>query len=229
MSTGLIVALDDPDLDRAEELASRLEGKVAALKVGLTLFTAHGPEALRRIGRYAPIFCDAKLHDIPQQVLGAAREIGKHGVWLFTAHASGGPEMIASAVEGAGESDPAPIVAAVTVLTSLGDQTLEAVGQGLDTSAQVLRLAALALEAGAGALVCSPLEVAALRSRFGAEPILVVPGVRPSGSSSGDQVRVMTPSETARAGASYAVVGRPITGDPDPVAAAEKIAAELEA
>ena len=227
MSTGLIVALDTPDLRAAEDLAKRLSGKVAALKVGLTLFTAHGPEAVRAIGAHAPVFCDLKLHDIPHQVGLAAAELTRLKVWMFTVHASGGPAMIRAAVDAAAGGPAAPLVAAVTVLTSLSAQDVRAVGFAGDPAAQVCRLGKLAVDAGAPALVCSPRELALLRADLGPDVVLVTPGVRPAGSAAADQSRVMTPREAAREGASYVVVGRPVTDAPDPAEAAGAISEEL--
>jgi orotidine-5'-phosphate decarboxylase len=227
LSTGLIVALDNPDLEAAEDLAKRLSGRVAALKVGLTLFAAHGPDALRAIGAHAPVFCDLKLHDIPHQVGLAAGELTRLGVWMFTVHASGGTAMIKAAVEAAGIQSPPPLVAAVTMLTSLSSQDARDVGFSGDPDTVVRRLGKLAAGAGAPALVCSPRELALLRAELGPELVLVTPGVRPAGSPAGDQSRVMTPAEAAGAGASYVVVGRPVTDAPDPAEAADTIVKEL--
>jgi len=221
---GLIVALDDDDLVAAEGLARSLTGAVDAFKVGLTLFAAHGPEALFEIGQHGRVFCDLKLHDIPSQVRGAAKSLASKGVWLTTVHASGGRAMVAAAVEGAGAGT---IVAAVTVLTSLDASELAALGVPADPGAQVLRLASLAVGAGARALVCSPQEVAAVRAEVGPGVLLVTPGIRPAGGDVGDQSRVATPAAAVAAGADYLVVGRPITAAPDPRAAAEAIRAEM--
>jgi orotidine-5'-phosphate decarboxylase len=227
LSTGLIVALDNPDLDKAEDLAKQLSGRVAALKVGLTLFTAHGPDAATAIGAHAPVFCDLKLHDIPHQVGLAAAELTRLGVWMFTVHASGGPVMIKAAVQAAAKKSPPPLVAAVTMLTSLSGQDARDIGFSGDPASLVRKLGRLAVDAGASALVCSPQELALLRADLGPELVLVTPGVRPAGSPAGDQSRVMTPAEAARAGASYVVVGRPVTDDPDPAEAAAAIVKEL--
>jgi orotidine-5'-phosphate decarboxylase len=226
LTTGLIVALDSPDLASAGAMASQLGPHVAALKVGLTLFVAHGPEAVKTVGAHAPVFCDLKLHDIPHQVELAAAELTRLGVWMFTVHASGGAAMVRAAVQAAGATG-GPLVAAVTVLTSLSAPDLDDVGLDPDPGAQVVRLAKLSIAAGASALVCSPQELALLRSELGPEPVLVTPGVRPAGSDPGDQARVTTPAEAAAAGASYLVVGRPVTEAPDPAEAAAKIAEEL--
>lgn len=225
--TGLIVALDDPDLPRDEGLAKELAAKVIAFKVGLTLFAAHGPEAILEIGQHAPVFCDAKLHDIPSQAAGAATQMARWGVWMFTVHASGGPAMVRAAVEAAAEINPECMVAGVTVLTSLGGRDLDAVGQGGRPSEQVERLARVAVGAGARALVCSGQEAAGLRSMFGPGLILVVPGIRPAGSARGDQARAVTPAQASAAGADHIVVGRAITEAPDPVAAASHVLEEL--
>jgi orotidine-5'-phosphate decarboxylase len=226
LTTGLIVALDSPDLTAAEAMAAKLSGHVDALKVGLTLFTAHGPAAVNAVGAHAPVFCDLKLHDIPHQVGLAAAELAGLGVWMFTVHASGGTAMVEAAVEAAGGSS-GPLVAAVTVLTSLSVSDLDDLGVDSDPAAQVLRLARLSVSAGARALVCSPQELFVLRRELGPELVLVTPGVRPAGSDAGDQARTATPSEAAAAGASYVVVGRPVTEAPDPAEAAAKIAEEL--
>jgi orotidine-5'-phosphate decarboxylase len=226
---GLIVALDDDDLVAAEALARALKGAVDAFKVGLTLFAAHGPEALFEIGQHGRVFCDLKLHDIPMQVRGAARSLASKGVWLTTVHASGGRAMVAAAVEGAAAAGSGTLVAAVTVLTSLDAAELALVGIASDPAAHVLRLASLAVGAGAQALVCSPQEVAAVRAEVGPGVLLVTPGVRPAGADVGDQSRVATPAAAVAAGADYLVVGRPITGSVDPRAAAEAIRAEMGA
>jgi len=224
---GLIVALDDDDLVAAEGLARCLTGAVDAFKVGLTLFAAHGPEALFEIGQHGRVFCDLKLHDIPTQVRGAAKSLASKGVWLTTVHASGGPAMVAAAVEGAGAAGSGTLVAAVTVLTSLDAPELAALGVVADPAGQVLRLASLAVGAGAQALVCSPQEVAAVRAEVGPGVLLVTPGIRPAGGDPGDQSRVSTPGAAVAAGADYLVVGRPITAAVDSRAAAEAIRAEM--
>ena len=226
---GLIVALDGDDLVAAEGLARCLTGAVDAFKVGLTLFAAHGPEALFEIGQHGRVFCDLKLHDIPTQVRGAARSLASKGVWLTTVHASGGRAMVAAAVEGAGAAGSGTLVAAVTVLTSLDAAELASLGVGADPAGQVLRLATLALDAGAQALVCSAQEVAAVRAEVGPGVLLVTPGIRPAAGDLGDQSRVATPGAAVAAGADYLVVGRPITAAADPRAAAEAVRAEMGA
>jgi orotidine-5'-phosphate decarboxylase len=224
---GLIVALDGDDLVAAEGLARCLTGAVDAFKVGLTLFAAHGPEAVFEVGQHGRVFCDLKLHDIPTQVRGAASSLASKGVWLTTVHASGGRAMVAAAVEGAASAGSGTLVAAVTVLTSLDAAELAGVGVPADPLGQVLRLASLAVDAGAQALVCSPQEVVAVRSLVGPAVLLVTPGIRPLGGDLGDQSRVATPAAAVSAGSDYLVVGRPITAAPDPRAAAEAIRAEM--
>lgn len=227
MTAGLIVALDAPDLAKAEALAKELAGSVSAFKVGLSLFGAHGPEAILEIGQHGRVFCDLKLHDIPHQVRSAASALASLGVWMFTVHASGGAAMIRAAVEGAGSGEEAPIVAGVTVLTSLSAEDLAAVGQVDDPLTQVARLARVAAGAGARAVVCSGREVARVREEVGPGVIVLVPGVRPEGTAKGDQSRVTTPEEAAASGADYVVVGRPITDAPDPAEAARRILDQL--
>ena len=222
-AAGLIVALDDPDLAAAESMARRLAGAVHAFKVGATLFAARGPEALRAIGTHGRVFCDLKLHDIPEQVGSAVAALAGEGVWMLTVHASGGRAMVRAAAEAASRFPSPPLVAAVTVLTSLSPGDLEAVGQGADPAAQVVRLAGLATEAGAPAVVCSAHEIRPVRRALGPGVVLVVPGIRPEGADHADQARVSTPAGAAAAGADYLVVGRPITKAPDPRDAADRI------
>src|SRR5438309_682072 len=226
---GLIVALDDDDLVAAEALARSLKGEVDAFKVGLSLYAAQGPEAIFEIGQHGRVFCDLKLHDIPTQVRGAALSLASKGVWLTTVHASGGRAMVSAAVEGAAAAGSGTLVAAVTVLTSLDASELDVLGVIGDPAGQVLRLASLAVGAGAQALVCSPQEVAAVRAEVGPGVLLVTPGIRPAGGDLGDQSRVATPGVAVAAGADYLVVGRPITAAPDPRAAAEALRAEMGA
>lgn len=225
--TGLIVALDSPDLSESELWARQLSGRVAAFKVGLTLFMRHGPESVMRIGEHGPVFCDVKLHDIPHQVGLAAAQLTELGVWMFTIHASGGSAMVKAAAKSAQASDHPPLVAAVTVLTSLDKQDLLSMGIDSEPQDQVARLARTAVDAGATSLVCSANEVVLLRQQLGPDIILVTPGIRPAGAAAGDQARVMSPAKAAAAGSSYIVVGRPITDAPDPVRAAEDILVEL--
>jgi orotidine-5'-phosphate decarboxylase len=208
----LCAALDFQTWRAAELFARAVAPEVGMLKVGLELFTAEGP------------FLDLKLHDIPNTVAGAARSAAASGASLLTVHASGGADMVAAAVRGAG---PGVRVLAVTVLTSLDPAALDAVGLSGPPQEAVVRLARLAVGAGAGGIVCSPLEVAAVRAALGPGPLLVVPGVRPAGAARGDQARVATPAEAVRAGADVLVVGRPLRDAADPAAAAQLIASSL--
>jgi orotidine-5'-phosphate decarboxylase len=214
----LIVAADLSDASAAEELARRLAGSVAMVKVGLELFTAAGPEAVTRVRGHVPVFLDLKLHDIPSTVGRAARNAGRLGAAMVTVHALGGVDMIRAAVEGcaAGAAEAgveAPAVVAVTVLSSVG-------GEGLASPSS---LAWEAVASGARGVVVSGEDVKEVREVLGAEPILVVPGIRPSGQPSNDHVRVLTPGEALELGADYLVVGRPVTEAPDPAAAARAI------
>lgn len=221
----LCAALDFASWSAAEPFARAVAPEVGLLKVGLELFAAEGPAAVRAaaaLGR--PVFLDLKLHDIPNTVEGAARSAARSGAALLTVHASGGAEMIAAAVRGAG---PGVRVLAVTVLTSLDAATLERVGLDGPPGAAVVRLARLAVAAGAGGLVCSPLEVSAVRAAVGPGPLLVVPGVRPAGTAAGDQARTATPRAAVAAGADVLVVGRPLSQAADPAQAARAIAASL--
>jgi orotidine-5'-phosphate decarboxylase len=224
-SDRICAALDFPSFAAAGGFARQVAPHVGMLKVGLELFVAEGPPAVRAaaaLGR--PVFLDLKLHDIPNTVEGAARSAAASGAALLTVHASGGAEMVRAAVRGAGGNVR---VLAVTVLTSLDAGALDAIGLSGPTEAAVVRLAKLAVDAGAGGLVCSPHEVAAVRAAVGPGPLLVVPGVRPPGAAKGDQARVATPAEAVRAGADVIVVGRPLRDAADPVAAAREIAGAL--
>jgi len=231
----IFVALDTPDVERARILVRSLEGRVGGFKLGLELFTSHGPELIGEIrDRGGLVFLDLKFHDIPNTVAGAAGAAARLGVSFFTLHACGGPKMIRRGVDAAARGAAqagleAPVALAVTVLTSHDDDELGLVGLQGPCEAAVLRLAALARDAGAGGLVCSPLEVASVREAFPAG-VLVVPGIRPGGLSAGggdDQSRTATPATAVRLGADRLVIGRPITRADDPPAAAEAIAEEI--
>lgn len=224
----VIPALDTGDLARAEALAAALAGRCGLLKVGLELFCAAGAPAVAAVARHAPVFLDVKLHDIPNTVAGALRSLLPLQPAMVTLHAGGGPAMIAAARAAAEKAGAArPMLLAVTVLTSMDAAALAATGVADAPAAQVLRLARMAVAAGADGLVCSPQEAALLRAELGPGPALVVPGVRPAGSDAGDQARVATPAEAVAAGADWIVVGRPITAAPDAAAAATSIAATL--
>jgi orotidine-5'-phosphate decarboxylase len=221
----IAVALDAPDLETAARWASLVTPHVSTVKIGLELYLRYGPDVVASIrgASGVQVFLDLKLHDIPATVAGAAKAVARLRPQLLTVHAAGGPAMIRAAVEAA----PGVPIAAVTVLTSLGGADMERLGVTGSTTDWVLRLAALAVEAGASGLVCSPREVAAVRAEVGPDITLITPGVRPAGTAAHDQARVATPEEALAAGADLLVIGRAITGAPDPGAAAAAIAASL--
>lgn len=224
----LIIALDTPRLDQAEALAGLVAPSAGLVKLGLELFCAAGPPALARLASHAPVFLDLKLHDIPNTVAGAVASLAPLGAAMLTLHAGGGPAMIAAARKAAEAAGPnRPILLAVTVLTSMDAEQLGAIGVAGGPAQQVLRLARMAMDAGADGLVCSPREVSLIRDALGDAPFLVVPGIRPAGSAAGDQARIATPQDAVAAGADWIVVGRPITESADPAAAAAAITASL--
>lgn len=224
----LIVALDVPDAAAAHALAARLEGTVHWLKVGLELFVAAGPGVVEPLlKRGHSVFLDLKFHDIPNTVAGAVRSAASLGVQLMTVHAGGGPAMMSAAFAALQGVENPPQLLAVTVLTSMDSIQLNATGVHDAPSDQVQRLANLGLAAGIRGFVCSPHEVAALRRLTGPDGVLVVPGIRPAGAGNGDQKRIATPADALRAGASFLVVGRPITQAADPAQAAKAILAEM--
>jgi orotidine-5'-phosphate decarboxylase len=221
----IIVALDVPDRARAESILADLEGVATWCKIGMQLFTREGPvmvELARERG--FRVFLDLKFHDIPNTVASGVRSAAELGVDMLTIHLSGGPEMIRGAVEAA----PQVCVLGVSVLTSSTAETLAAVGIPHTPEDWVPKLAAIGAECGIGGIVCSPLEIAAVRAAVGPKPKIVTPGVRPAGSELGDQKRVQTPAAALAAGADYLVIGRPILAAPDRRAAFEAIAAECD-
>ncbi len=221
----LIAALDTADPARAADWAEQLAPYCGMLKLGLEFTLANGPDGVRRVGQ-RPVFLDLKLHDIPNTVAAAVRAVLPLAPAMLTLHAGGGGAMI-EAARRAADTAQRPLLLAVTVLTSLDAAALHATGVAGGPRQQVLRLARLALDAGADGLVCSAHEAAMLRDAVGNGPVLVVPGIRPAGADAGDQARTMTPREAMDAGADWIVVGRPITAAADPAAAAAAIAAEI--
>jgi orotidine-5'-phosphate decarboxylase len=217
-----ILAHDAPGWAAADRIVTALGSAVSFYKVGLELFTDEGPAVVRELrGRGKRIFLDLKLHDIPNTVAGAARAAGRLGVEFLTVHAAGGPAMVQAAASAAREgSGGRTRVLAVTVLTSLAESHLPAsFPTGRPIEDIVLALAQESLAAGAAGLVCSGAEVAALRKRFGPDPVLVVPGTRPHGAQAQDQARVVSPRAALEAGASWLVVGRAVTASADPAEA----------
>jgi orotidine-5'-phosphate decarboxylase len=224
----LIVALDVPNTKTALELVNQLEQTCRWFKVGLELFVAAGPAVLEPLlARGYSVFLDLKLHDIPNTVAGAVRSAAGMGARMLTVHALGGPAMLLAAHEAAASLQNGPELLAVTMLTSMDQAQMNAVGMTQTPNAQVELLARMGTEAGIRGFVCSPNEVGALRQLTGQDGILVIPGIRPAGAAAGDQKRVATPAETLRRGASYLVVGRPITQADHPAEAAETILREI--
>ena len=231
----LAVALDLPDRAQLLAMARRVAPEAGLLKLGLEAFVAEGPSLVRELADAgAGVFLDLKLHDIPNTVGRAAAAAARTGAAIVNCHAAGGTEMMkAFAEEGRAAAAQAglsaPKLIAVTVLTSLDAAAIHAVGLVGTPREAALRLAVLAQGAGLDGVVCSPEEIAAIRAACGRDFFLVVPGVRPAGAARGDQKRVATPGDAIRAGADLLVVGRPITGAPDPAAAARAIVAEIAA
>jgi orotidine-5'-phosphate decarboxylase len=228
MSAPVFVALDTTDLARAESCAKAIAPHMAGVKIGLEFFYAHGAAGAGRVAAHTPLFLDLKLHDIPNTVAGGLRAVLAHlKPRYINIHAGGGPAMVAAAAEAVAAASPDTRLLAVTVLTSLDDADLAAIGQQGPAADQVLRLARMAKDNGADGVVCSPAEVAMLRREIGPHFDLVVPGIRPAGADNQDQKRVMTPADAIAAGATALVIGRPITGASDPGEAARVIAGSL--
>lgn len=224
----IIAALDVPTANAALALAETLAPAVGAFKVGKELFVSAGPDIIRQIrATGAKVFLDLKFHDIPHTVAQAVAATARLEVDLLTVHTSGGSAMLRAAEEAAQAGPPPPLVLGVTVLTSMDDDDLHAVGVTDNATAQVKRLAQLAIDSGLRGLVCSPRELPVLRAALGPDIKLVTPGIRPAGSDAGDQKRTLTPTEAMAAGANWLVIGRPITAAENPRAAAEAILATL--
>jgi orotidine-5'-phosphate decarboxylase len=222
-------AIDTPDLAAAEKLVDNLRGSVGGIKLGLEFFMAHSTAGYAAIAaKGLPIFLDLKLHDISNTVAGAVQSLLSLRPSFMTVHASGGPAMLCAAADAAAKAGASrPKLLAVTVLTSLDSGDLSAVGQDANTVQQVVRLATLARDNGIDGAICSPEEIGPLRAALGPDFILMVPGIRPEWAAANDQKRVMTPRQAVDAGASYLVIGRPITKAADPAQAARRIADEL--
>ena len=224
----VFVALDTTDSDYARQLAERVRPSVGGLKLGLEFFNAHGPDGVRPFLEMGlPVFLDLKYHDIPNTVAGACRAAAALGVSILNVHAQGGAAMMRAALEAVKSVSPSTRLIAVTMLTSLSDEDLPSVGLTPPVGDQVLRLASLTQQCGLDGVVCSAHEIATLRRELGPDFQLIVPGIRPEGSATGDQRRVMGPAQARDAGASVLVIGRPITAATDPAHAAREIAQSL--
>jgi orotidine-5'-phosphate decarboxylase len=234
----ILVALDVDSAARAIELADALRGAVGGFKIGKQLFTAEGPAMVRELtAKGDRVFLDLKFHDIPNTVAGAVQSSIATGAWMVNVHASGGSAMMKAAAESARQTAaalnrPRPLVIGVTVLTSMTDQALHEIGVGRSMIDQVVHLAKLAQASGLDGVVASPQEVRAIRAACGPDFQIVTPGIRPPHEGTGpqvkdDQARTLTPAEAMTAGASFLVIGRPITAAANPREAAEKITATL--
>jgi orotidine-5'-phosphate decarboxylase len=223
----LIVALDVCTAAAAQKIVAALGDSALTYKVGMQLYTAEGPQVVRDlIASGRRVFLDLKYHDIPNTVAGAVREAAQLGVSMLTVHTSGGGKMLQAATEAA-RNQPGLMVLAVTVLTSMGEHDLENIGVRGTVVDSVVRLATIAVANGCHGVVASAREASTLRTELGDHFAIVTPGVRPGGTGHGDQVRVATPAEAIASGASYIVVGRPITDAPDPAAEARAILGQI--
>jgi orotidine-5'-phosphate decarboxylase len=221
----LIVALDFPTPELALDLVADLAGTISIFKIGLQLYTAAGPEIVRKVAATgAEIFLDLKLHDIPNTVAKAVEAAAALRVRMLTIHLSGGRRMIEAAVAAC---PPELLLLGVTVLTSSDETTLRETGVARGVEEQTIELASLGAAAGIGGLIASPHELRALRSRLGSEIKIITPGVRPAGADAGDQKRFTTPREALADGADYLVIGRPITAHANPPEAVQQIVAEI--
>jgi len=228
MACDLILVLDAQSPRDVAPTLRQLQGTVRWVKIGLEMYTACGPDAVREIADLGfNVFLDLKLHDIPNTVAKAVQSAAKLPIGMLTLHTCGGREMMQWAVKAQQQHAPDLLLLGVTVLTSMSAPGLAETGVADSPERQVVRLGQLAAEAGLRGLVCSPLEIAPLRAVLPAEVALVTPGIRPRNAQADDQTRVMTPAEAAHAGANFLVVGRPIFKAPDPVAAARAILTEV--
>lgn len=224
----IFCAIDTPDIKQAAALAEAMRNAGCGIKLGLEFFNYNGPQgiaAIRDTFNDLPIFLDLKLHDIPNTVAGAVRSVANLDVTYLTLHASGGSEMMQAAHHAAGDKIK---LLGVTILTSLDNDALEKIGYALPAHESVMKLTGLVQESELAGIVCSPKEIQAVRSTYGHDLVLMVPGIRPAGTDTQDQKRVMTPEEAIDAGATHLVIGRPITGTKDPAAAAADIIASLQ-
>lgn len=226
----IIVALDYNDPEKAMAMVDQLDAARCRVKIGKELFTYAGPDLVRCVqDKGFEVFLDLKFHDIPNTVAKACAAAAELGVWMLTVHASGGQEMMLAAREGVSSASRAPLLVAVTVLTSMQASDLTLLGVDRSLEEQVMRLASLAQQSNMDGVVCSAQEVIELRKLLSENFSLVTPGIRPAGAASGDQKRVMTPAEAIRAGSNYLVIGRPITQARDPKSALNAIFDEINA
>jgi orotidine-5'-phosphate decarboxylase len=226
----IIVALDYADADSAFKLVSQLDPNLCRLKVGKELFTAAGPQFVEKLTRSDfGVFLDLKFHDIPNTVAKACSAASNLGVWMLNVHASGGMEMMQAAKQAVDSNSNNPLLIAVTVLTSMNQQTLNQIGIHTELATHVLNLATLTQQAGLDGVVCSAMEAKSLRTTLGNDFCLVTPGIRPANASKDDQSRIVTPKDALELGSSYLVIGRPITQAANPLAALEAIHAECTA
>ncbi|MDF9408031.1 orotidine-5'-phosphate decarboxylase [Pelotomaculum isophthalicicum JI] len=231
----LIIALDVDTIEEASVLVDKLSPYAGAFKVGMQLYNYEGPEVIRILKeKNVAIFIDLKLHDIPNTVAGAARVLTRHGVSILNVHAAGGKTMMREAVKAARDEAAktgidCPLIVAVTVLTSIDQEVFNnEVGINGSIQERVVLWARMAREAGLDGVVASPHEIAAIRKACGNDFVIITPGVRPAGVIANDQKRIMTPGEAMRQGATYLVVGRPVTASPDPAQAARAILEEIK-
>jgi orotidine-5'-phosphate decarboxylase len=222
----IIVALDYADADSALKLVNQLDPALCRLKVGKELFTAAGPQFVEKLSASFGVFLDLKFHDIPNTVAKACSAASNLGVWMLNVHASGGLEMMQAAKQAVDSSNTKPLLIAVTVLTSMNQDTLNQIGIHTDLATHVLNLAKLTQQSGLDGVVCSALEAQMLRSNLGSEFCLVTPGIRPANASKDDQSRIVTPADALALGSSYLVIGRPITQAANPLSALEAINTE---
>lgn len=225
----IIVALDYADADSALKLVSQLDPQLCRLKVGKELFTAAGPQFVEKLTQSDfGVFLDLKFHDIPNTVAKACSAASNLGVWMLNVHASGGLEMMQAAKQAVDSSAQKPLLIAVTVLTSMNQQTLNQIGVHTELATHVLNLATLTQQAGLDGVVCSAMEAQSLRAKLGKDFCLVTPGIRPANASKDDQSRIVTPADALALGSSYLVIGRPITKAENPLAALQAIHAECK-
>lgn len=228
MIPSVILALDVEDKNRARSVLQATGDRLEWVKIGLQTYLRDGPDFVREVADSGKkVFLDLKLHDIPNTMCKAMESLASLPIGMLTLHASAGPQALNKCAEVANELMPDTLLLAVTVLTSMDEEALSAIGVNVSAQDQVDRLASLATESGIGGIVCSPLELTRLRSLLSENVKLVTPGIRPTGAAVGDQKRIMTPADARVAGADYLVIGRPILSHEDPSAALEAIQTEL--